>query len=103
MGVEKLERILHAEEAARARLSDARDEADRLRAEATHHARTIRDKARAEAIKTGDAHAARILDEARARVASIHAEAAAELQDTVRVARERMTGATDAVLREMVR
>ncbi|MBN2848207.1 MAG: hypothetical protein JXP72_07150 [Coriobacteriia bacterium] len=100
--VEKLEKILHAEEAARLRLSEARDEVTAVVRGATAEATTIRDEAAREAAEEAARRTAAIMDDATRELERMRATAHAELDALLGAAEGRVPSAVDAVIDQLV-
>lgn len=100
--MEKLERILHAEEGARARVSEARSEAARIVREATERAAEVRARAEQDAAAAAAAQAGAIVQSARDSIERTQAEAAIALSEVLEQAEARFDSALAAVLSEMV-
>ena len=100
--VEKLEKILHAEEAARLRLSEARDEVTSMVTDAAAEAATIRDEAAREAAEEAARRTAAIMDSAAREVEQMRATAHAELDALLGAAEGRVPSAVTAVIDQLV-
>lgn len=96
--MEKLERILHAEEAARLVVSSARDEAQRLANDArTAAARAVREGRESTQAQTADLHA-RVIADARADANALVERAARDRDAVLKAAEARTSTAVAAVL-----
>lgn len=100
--MQKLEEILHAEEAARHAVASARERADEILREALSEARRVMNSGHDEAV----AEAERIREErraaARAEAEALHRSADEEIEVTVSRARARLDGAVASAVRELV-
>lgn len=100
--MQKLEEVLHAEEAARHTVNDARDRAAAILAQADIETKKITDTARDEASRESRALSQAAQAEAASQVAAIESEAATRLESTTRSARERIPQAVQAALDELL-
>ncbi len=100
--MQKLEEVLHAEEAARHTVNAARDRAAAILADADIEAKHIADAARSEAAATAKSLNERAQAHAAEQVAAIESAAAVELESTMRTARSRMSQAVQVALDELL-
>jgi len=100
--VEKLEKILQAEDDAHAALADARDAARVLLEEARARAAQIRVSVAEEARISAEAARAALLERARAEAAEVSLHAASEAGAVLAAAEARLPGAVDRALRQLV-
>ena len=100
--VEKLDKILHAEEAARLRLGEARDDVTGIVRGAASEAATIRDEAAREAAEEAARRTAAIMDDATREVGQMRAAAHAELDALLGAAEGRVPSAVSAVIDQLV-
>lgn len=96
--MEKLGRILQAEDAARAVVADARAEAAQRLSAAKAAAEAAMREERTEAQRLASTERGRVLADARAQVAAIRSETAAGIDDLDRQAQAAGAQALDAVL-----
>ncbi len=101
--MQKLEEILHAEDSARYRLADAREQAQQIAREATAEAELIREESKREAAAEAALARELIVSEAGAKAESIRADAEQQLRSMLQAAEARTTRATEAVARELTR
>ncbi len=100
-GVEKLEKILHAEEAARLRVAEAREEAVRIVRDAAAQAAEIHARADEAAVGEAQARAAAILGPVRDGAEKTRMEHHAALARTLERADARVERALVAVLEDL--
>ena len=99
--MEKLETILRAEDAARARVSGAHEEAGRIIKDAVARAAEIHAAAHAAAAADADARVAAIIEAATREAAELTAASARSLERTLDEAGSRIENAIGAVLSEL--
>lgn len=100
--MEKLEKIMHAEESARQRVTDAREQAIRLVREATDSASGIRAGADEKAATEALERTAATLSEFAGRAEEMRGEARNDLERTLQQAEARKERALAAVAAEFV-
>ena len=100
--MQKLEEILHAEDAARYRLAEAREQVDQIAREAAAEAELIHTSSKRETAVAAVARREVVIAEAEARADVANAEAVRELEATIALAKTRMTQATDMIVRELM-
>lgn len=100
--VEKLERVLRAEDDARDALSEARKAAQRIADEARQEAAEIRTLADESAASQADAVRATILAQAHDEGQRVAEAATAESREELVAAEVRLSGAVERAMRELV-
>jgi len=99
--VDKLERVLAAEEAARHAVAEARDRADAIRSEGRAHAQEIAARTSQAAVLKAAAERERIIGDARAAAAELTARADDQRCAALDRARRRTDAAVKAVVRAL--
>ena len=100
--MEKLEKILHAEKQARARMNAAHDEAVSLVRDAQARAAEVKTEAAVAASAVADARVSAVVETAREEVARLRDRAAADLEVVLAEAESRFDRAVSVVLGELV-
>jgi vacuolar-type H+-ATPase subunit H len=96
--MDKLNQIMQAEDAARVAITDAREQASRMKAEALAAAEAADRESRDETSRLIDQERSRVLKEARTAIEALRAEADAGIEMLDRRAREMQPQALEAVL-----
>lgn len=99
--MEKLEQILHAEDAARARVAEARDDAIEIDREGVAAVAAIRSGIIADAKEAAAARAAEVIEEARVEAAALDAQATVQRAAVLDAAEARFPAAVARVLGEL--
>jgi len=101
--MQKLEEIMHAEDSARHRLVDAREQAQQIAKEAVAEAQLVRASVKREAAEAALAAREATVAEAEREADAIRAEADVQLGSLLVAAESRVPRAIEAVSRELMR
>ena len=96
--MDKLNQIMQAEDAARVAITDAREQASRMKAEALAAAEAADRESRDETSRLIDQERSRVLTEARTAIEALRAGAEADIETLDSRAREKQPQALEAVL-----
>ena len=100
--MQKLEEILHAEDSARHRVAEARDEAERIVRESAAEADLVRASAKRQAAEQAQAEREVVLSGARADAERIRTDAEAQLKTILSTAEDCVQAAVRAVAQELM-